>query len=291
MKKTLIGLAFASPWIIGFLAFGLYPMVTSLFYSFTSFNILQAPKFIGLQNYVTMIHDPLFWQAVYNTLYITIIGVPLSIILGIVAAVLLNQKVRGVGIFRTLVYLPSIVPPVAVAIVFMFILNPNYGLLNAVLGFFHLPQPGWLADPSFSKMSMVFMAVWQSGQVIVIMLAGLQDVPTSLYEAVKLDGAGPWKTFTTITLPMLSPVIFYNVVTGIVNFLQFFTQAFVATSKDLGAPAHSTMFYTIYMYQNAFQYLKMGYASAMAWGLLVITLVLTLLVFRVGNRAVYYEGD
>lgn len=266
-------------------------MAMSLYYSFTQFNILQKPQFVGLQNYKMMLHDPLFWKSVYNTLYITVLGVPLSIILGLIAAVLLNQKVRGVGIFRTLMYLPSIVPPVAVAIVFMFILNPDYGLLNAILAFLHLPQPGWLADPSFSKLSMLFMALWQSGQVIVILLAGLQDVPNSLYEAAKLDGAGPWKTFTHITLPMLSPVIFYNVVTGIVSFLQFFTQAFVATARDLGAPVHSTLFYTIYMYQNAFQYLKMGYASAMAWGLLVITLVLTLLVFRVGNRTVYYGGE
>ncbi|MCL6547815.1 MAG: sugar ABC transporter permease [Alicyclobacillus sp.] len=290
-NKTWVGLAFASPWIIGFLAFGLYPTVMSLYYSFTQFNILQPPQWIGLQNYQAMVRDPLFWQSVYNTLYITVLGVPLSIVLGLAAALLLNQKVRGVGVFRTLMYLPSIVPPVAVAIVWMFILNPDYGLLNAILSWFHLPQPGWLASPSFSKPALLFMALWQSGQVIVVLLAGLQDVPKSLYEAVRIDGAGPWKTFTTITLPMLSPVIFYNVVTGIVNFLQFFTQAFVATARDLGSPAHSTLFYTVYMYQNAFQYLKMGYASAMAWGLLLITLVLTWLVFRVGNRAVYYGGE
>lgn len=290
-KKTLVGLAFASPWIVGFIAFGLFPTVMSLYYSLTHFNILQAPRFIGFSNFVAMVHDPLFWTSVYNTLYITVIGVPSSIVLGVLAALLLNQRVRGVGMFRTLIYLPSIVPPVAVTIVFMFILNPDYGLLNAILAFFRLPQPGWLADPSYSKLSLVFMAVWQSGQVIVIMLAGLQEVPRNLYEATRLDGAGPLRTFFSITLPMLSPVIFYNVVTGIFTFLQFFTQAFVATAKDLGTPAHSTLFYTIYMYQNAFQYLKMGYASAMAWGLLIITLALTYLVFRVGNRTVYYGGE
>jgi ABC-type sugar transport system permease subunit len=290
-NKTLVGLLFASPWIIGFLIFGLYPMMMTLFYSFTKFNILQPPHFVGFENYVKMVHDPLFWQSVWNTLYITILGVPLSIVLGVGAGVLLNQKVRGVGIFRTLIYLPSIVPPVAVAIVWMFILNPNYGLLNGILSLLHVHQPGWLADPAYSKMSMLFMALWQSGQVVVIMLAGLQDVPQSLYEAAQIDGANAWRKFTNITLPMLSPVIFYNVITGVFNFLQFFTQAFVVAPKDLGAPAHSTLFYTIYMYQNAFQYLNMGYASAMAWGLLAITLLLTFFVFKVGNRSVYYGGE
>lgn len=290
-RKTLTGYAFASPWIIGFLIFGLYPMIMSLYYSFTNFNILQAPQWVGFANYNKMIHDPLFWKSIYNTLYITVLGVPLSIVFGIIAAILLNQKVRGVGIFRTLIYLPSIVPPVAVAIVWMFILNPNYGLLNGILSLLHIHQPGWLADPSFSKMSLLFMALWQSGQIMIIMLAGLQDVPRSLYEAAEIDGAGPWLRFRKITLPMLSPVIFYNVVTGVINFLQFFTQAFVVAPKDLGAPAHSTLFYTIYMYQNAFQYLQMGYASAMAWGLLGITLLLTFVVFKIGNRSVYYGGQ
>lgn len=292
MKKTLIGLAFCSPWLIGFLVFGLYPVALSLYYSFTNFNILQPPHWIGLQNFSTMFHDHLFWTSVYNTLYITVIGVPLSIILGIAAAVLLNQKVKGMGIFRTLIYLPTIVPPVAVAIVWLFILNPDYGLLNAVLGWLHLPQPGWLASPTFAKPSMLFMILWQSGQVIVIMLAGLQDIPKDMYESAMIDGAGFWVILRRIMLPMLSPVIFYNVVMGIVNFMNFFTQAFVVTSKtNLGAPLNSTMFYPLYIYQNAFGYLKMGYASAMAWGLLVITLVLTFLVFGVGNRSVYYGGD
>jgi multiple sugar transport system permease protein len=292
MKKTLIGLAFCSPWLIGFLVFGLYPVALSLYYSFTNFNILQHPHWIAFQNYTTMFHDPLFWTSVYNTLYITVIGVPLSIILGIAAAVLLNQKVKGMGIFRTLIYLPTIVPPVAVAIVWLFILNPDYGLLNAGLAWFHLPQPGWLASPIFAKPSMLFMILWQSGQVIVIMLAGLQDIPKDMYESAMIDGAGFWVILRRIMLPMLSPVIFYNIVMGIVNFMNFFTQAFVVTSKtNLGAPLNSTMFYPLYIYQNAFGYLKMGYASAMAWGLLVITLVLTFLVFGVGNRSVYYGGD
>lgn len=264
----------------------------SLYYSFTNFNILQPPQWVGLQNYTQMVNDPLFWKSVYNTLYITVLGVPLSIVLGLFAAVLLNQKVRGMGIYRTLIYMPSIVPPVAVAIVWMFILNPDYGLLNAILGWLHLPQPGWLASPSFAKPAMLFMLLWQSGQVIVILLAGLQDVPAELYEAARIDGAGAWSIFRRITLPLLGPVIFYNVVMGVVNFLQFFTQAFVATSKDsLGAPLNSTMFYPLYMYQNAFSYLKMGYASAMAWGLLVITMMLTYVVFRFGNRRIHYGGE
>lgn len=292
MKKVAIGIAFSSPWIIGFFVFGLYPVFMSLYYSFTNFNILQPPQWIGLANYVQMVHDPLFWKSVYNTLYLTVLGVPLSIVLGLFAAVLLNQKVRGIGIYRTLIYMPSIVPPVAVAIVWMFILNPDYGLLNAALAWLHLPQPGWLASPAFAKPAMLFMLLWQSGQVIVILLAGLQDVPRDLYEAARMDGAGSWTLFRRITMPMLSPVIFYNVVMGIVNFLQFFTQVFVATSKSsLGAPLNSTMFYALYMYQNAFSYLKMGYASAMAWGLFLMTMLLTYLAFRFGNRKVHYGGE
>ncbi|WP_231516905.1 carbohydrate ABC transporter permease [Sporolactobacillus terrae] len=290
-KKNLIGIAFASPWMIGFLVFSAYPIVMSLYYSFTKFNILQSPQWIGLTNYQHMIHDPLFWRSLFNTFYITIFGVPLSIVLGIGAAVLLNQKVRGVGIFRTLMFLPTIVPPVAVAIVWMFILNPDYGLLNALLSFFHLPQPGWLADPGYSKASLLLMVLWQSGQIIVIMLAGLQDVPKSIYEAAEIDGASEWMKFRRITLPMLSPVIFFNVVIGAINFLQFFTQAFVVAPKALGSPAHSTLFYTTYIYQNAFQYMNMGYASAMAWGLLILTLVLTFVIFKIGKRSVFYGGD
>ena len=292
MKKILTGLAFCSPWLIGFLVFGLYPIALSLYYSFTDFNILQIPHWIGLENYQKMFHDHLFWKSVYNTLYITVIGVPLSIILGVIAAVLLNQNVKGMSIFRTLIYLPTIVPPVAVAIVWLFILNPDYGLLNAVLGWLHLPQPGWLASPLFSKPAMLFMILWQSGQVIVIMLAGLQDIPKDMYESAMIDGAGFWVILRRIMLPMLSPVIFYNVVMGIVNFMNFFTQAFVVTSKgNLGDPLNSTMFYPLYIYQNAFGFLKMGYASAMAWGLLVMTLLLTFIVFGVGNRSVYYGGE
>lgn len=291
MKKTLTGLLFSLPWTVGFLAFGLYPILMSLYYSMTNYNILQSPQWIGFGNYIAMLHDQLFWHSVYNTIYITVLGVPLSIALGIGVAVLLNRNVRGLGIFRTFIYIPTIVPPVAVAVVWMFILNPDYGLLNGLLSWLHLPTPGWLASPNYSKPSMLFMILWQSGQVIVIMLAGLQDVPPFLYDAAKIDGAGPWSTFQNITFPMLSPVIFYNVVMGIVNFLQFFTQAFVATAGNLGAPVNSTLFYTEYLYQNAFQYLRMGYASAMAWALLAITMILTWVIFRVGNRTVYYGGE
>lgn len=228
-----------------------------------------------------------------NTIFFVAIGVPSTLILSLSFALLLSQKRRFVGVYRALIYVPVVVPPVVTAIIWVWILNPENGLLNAALGALHLPQPGWLADPSWSKPALLIMSTWAFGQAMVIMLAGLQDVPEHLYEAATIDGAGPLRRFWNVTLPMMSPVIFYVLVVNVIFSLQYFTQAFVAEGggNNLGAPLNSTLLYSLYLYENAFSFFKMGYASAMAWILFLITVVATVLLFRFSRRFVYYEGE
>lgn len=293
LRRIGVGLLFASPWLVGFLAFTVYPSLASLFYSFTTFNTLQPPVWVGLDNFATLvITDPLFWTAVRNTLYFTVIGVPASILLSLALALLLNQPRRGVTVYRALIYVPAIMPPVVTAIIWVWILNPENGLLDQILGLFHLPQPGWLTDPTWSKPALLLMATWALGQTMVILLASLQDVPVHLHEAAMIDGAGRMRRFWHVTLPRLSPVLFYNVVVGVIFSLQYFTQAFVAEGggNNLGAPLNSTLFYSIYLYENAFSYFKMGYASAMAWLLFALTIIMTMFLFRFSRHLVYYEG-
>lgn len=298
-RRIGVGLLFASPWLAGFLAFTVYPSVASLYYSFTTFNTLQPPVWVGLDNFSALFgNDALFWTSVGNTLYFTLIGVPVSITVALGLALLLNQPRRGVTLYRALIYIPAVVPPVVTAIIWIWILNPENGLLNGILGFLHLPQPGWLTDPSWAKPALLIMFTWTLGQTMVILLAGLQDVPAHLHEAATIDGAGALRRFRHVTLPMISPVLFYNLVVGVIFSLQYFTQAFVADSGGncqgggncLGAPLNSTLFYGIYLYENAFSYFKMGYASAMAWLLFAVTVVATALLFRFSRRLVYYEG-
>lgn len=292
-KRMGVGVLFASPWIVGFLAITLYPSLASLYYSFTTFNTLQPPVWVGLQNFKQLFtSDPVFWISVRNTLYFVAVGVPSTLILALSFALLLSQKRRFVGIYRALIYVPVVVPPVVTAIIFVWILNPQDGLLNAGLGALHLPQPLWLADPTWAKPALLIMSTWGFGQAMVIMLAGLQDVPEHLYEAATIDGAGALRRFWHVTLPMMSPVIFYTLVVNVIFSLQYFTQAFVAEGggNNLGAPLNSTLLYSLYLYQNAFSYFRMGYASAMAWILFLITVIATFLLFRFSRRFVYYEG-
>ncbi|HZU14334.1 MAG TPA: sugar ABC transporter permease [Chloroflexota bacterium] len=293
VSRLSVGLLFAAPWIIGFFAITLYPSLASLYYSFTSFNTLQPPVWVGLQNFQQMFtSDPIFWTSVRNTLYFVAIGVPSTLILALSFALLLSQKRRFVGMYRALIYVPVVVPPVVTAIIWVWILNPENGLLNSGLAVLHVPQPGWLADPSWAKPALLIMSTWGFGQAMVIMLAGLQDVPEHLYEAAMIDGAGAVRRFWHVTLPMMSPVIFYTLVVNVIFSLQYFTQAFVAEGggNNLGAPLNSTLLYSLYLYENAFSYFKMGYASAMAWILFLITVVATFLLFRFSRRFVYYEG-
>lgn len=295
-RRFLTGLAFISLWMIGFLAFNLYPMVTSLYYSFTEYHIKQPLIWIGLQNYVTMVHDDLFWRALYNTLYMVIFSVPLSLLISFICALLLNVKVPGQSIYRVIYYLPSIVPVVASTLLWLWILNPNSGILNTFLAQLGIRGPNWTGDPFWSKPSLIFMGLWGLGNTMVIYLAGLQDIPATLIEAADLDGATWWQRLWRITIPLVSPITLFNLIIGVIGTFQYFAQAYVlsadagAVGSALGAPLNSTLFYSVYLYQQGFVYLKMGYASAQAWVLFVIIMVCTILMLRASTQWTYYEG-
>jgi multiple sugar transport system permease protein len=287
-RDLLKGILFISPWLIGFLVFMLIPFVLSFYYSFTDYDIVSKPHWIGFENYNQLFHDAIFWKSLYNTLYFTFFSVPLSCVVGILLALLLNLKVRGMAIYRTIFYLPSIVPVVASSILWLWLLDPQFGIVNSFLGFFGIPGPGWLVDPNWSKPALVIMSIWGVGNAMIIYLAGIQDIPGELYESAAMDGASWFDKFFRITLPMLSPVILFNVIIGLIGSFQYFTQAYIITS---GGPNESTLFYPYYLYNNAFSYFHMGYASAMAWILFVIILSVTLLVFKSSAFWVHYSGD
>ncbi|MEZ4868275.1 MAG: sugar ABC transporter permease [Caldilineaceae bacterium] len=286
--EAFYGILFTTPWIIGFLAFVAAPFVTSLVLSFTSYKVGVDSEWVGFQNYVAMFtDDDLFWKSLYNTGYYVLFAVPLGIIGSLLVALLMNQKVRGIPIFRTMVYVPSIVSGVAVAYLWMWLLDPNIGLVNYILRSLHLPAPLWAQSEAWAKPALIVVSLYSiGGSTMVIFLAGLQNISEALYEAAALDGAGAWRKFWTITLPMLSPIILFNFVVGIIGSFQVFTQAYVMTQ---GGPANATMFYVLYLYNVAFWYGRMGYGSALAWILFIIILVFTLVQLKVSNRWVYYE--
>jgi multiple sugar transport system permease protein len=282
------GWLFISPWLIGFLAFALYPFIASLYFSFTDYDIISAPHWVGLANYVHMVHDPLFWKSLYNTMYYAVIFVPLSTLMAIAMALLLNMRVKAVGIYRTIFYLPSVVPAVASAILWLWLFNPSFGLINSVLQGVGISGPGWIFSATWSKPGLILMGLWGLGVPMVIYLASLQGVPQDLYEAADLSGANWWQKIIYVTLPMISPAILFNVILGVIGAFTYFTQAFVMTN---GGPNDSTMFYALYLYQQGFTFLHMGYASAMAWVLFLIVLVITLVIFRTSAGRIYYGQE
>ncbi len=284
------GLLFAAPWIIGLSVFYAYPILASLYYSLCSFDGIRPPRFVGLQNYHNLFtEDDLFWKALFNTVYMVLIGVPLSLLGGLGVALLLNQKVKGMSLYRTIYYLPSITPVVANSILWLWLLNPDIGLVNTALHHLGVTKPpGWLADPFWAKPAMLIMGLWGVGGGMVIYLAALQNVPLTLYEAASLDGAGATSRFRHVTLPMITPVILFNVIMGLIGFFQFFTEAYVMTN---GGPEDSTTFYAFRLFNRAFQDFQMGSASAMAWILFVIVLGCTAVVFKSSVRWVYYGGE
>ncbi|MCL6474617.1 MAG: sugar ABC transporter permease [Firmicutes bacterium] len=291
-QHNLQGWLFVSPWLAGFFVFTLYPILASLYYSFCDYRVLTPPKWVGLANYAALLTDrDYFLPSLWNTLFM-LIELPLALIIGLTMALLLNHKIPGIGVFRTIYYLPSIMPVVAVAVLWLWVLNPQYGLLNAVLTSllapFGLQPPGWLADPKWAKPAFIMMDLWAVGGSVVIYLASLQNVPAHLYEAAEIDGAGSWHKTIHVTLPMISPVIFYNLIMGVIWTFQYFTQTFIMTQ---GGPQNSTLFYALYLFYNAFRDFRMGYACAMAWILFILTLIATLIVFRTSARWVYYEGE
>jgi multiple sugar transport system permease protein len=280
---------FAAPWIIGFLCFTLGPMVISFLLSFTQYDVITPARWVGLSNYVTMFtNDGLVWQALRVTFSYALGAVPLGLVISFLVAVLLNQRVRGIYLYRTLFYMPSVLPLVPVALLWLWIFNPDFGLINNFLAIFGITGPQWLFDEFWVIPAFILMSLWSVGGAMVIYLAGLQGIPTHLYEAAEIDGGGWWARFRHVTLPMMSPVIFFNLVLGIIGSMQTFTLAYVMTN---GAPANASLFYGLYLYNNAFLYFKMGYASALAWLMFAIILALTLLVFRSSPLWVYYEGE
>lgn len=285
------GLLFISPWLLGLLVFTVYPIVASFYYSFTQYDVVSPPRFIGTANYVeAFTGDHLFWQAFGNTLYYGLIALPLGMLVAVTVSLLLNMEVRGLAVFRTVFFLPSIVPDIASAMLWAWILNPQFGLLNALLKAIGLPALGWLSDPAWSKPALILIGLWGFGGSMVIYLAALQDIPRHLYEAADLDGAGSWGKTWNITLPMLTPTLFFNLVLGLIGTFQYFTTAFVLTGGG-GGPAGSTTFYAMLIYNNAFRYFKMGYASALAWLLFAGVFLLTWIIFKTSGRWVYYEGE
>jgi multiple sugar transport system permease protein len=285
------GMLFLLPWTIGFLAFTLYPMIASLIYSFSIYHSKAPLEWVGLQNYANLMKDDLFWKSLGNTLYMVAIGVPVTLLTSFFCAVLLNLKVRGQSIYRVIYFLPSIVPTVASTILWLWILNPNTGILNTLLAHIGIPGPNWMSNPDWSKPGLILLGMWGMGGTIVIYLSGLQDVPTSLLEAAELDGASWWQRLWNITIPMVSPITLFNLITGVIGEFQYFAQAYVFRgSHPLGFPLNSTLFYSVYLYQNGFLWLKMGYASAMAWILFIIILICTILLLKVSDRFTYYAG-
>jgi len=287
-RENLTGYLFISPWLIGFFVFTLWPFLRSFYLSFCNYNIVQPPKFIGLANYQMMLfNDDLFYKSLWVTLRYAIVAVPLTLFVGVALALLLNLNVKGIAVFRTIFYLPSIVPTVAMTSIFMWILNPQVGMVNRILTIFGITGPAWLSDPVWTPWTLIFMAVWAAGGSMVIYLAGLKDIPQYLYEAATLDGASAWRKMRVITLPMLSPVIFFNLVMSVIGTFQYFTQAFVI-SNGSGGPEDSTLFYALYMFKRCWKYMDMGYGSAMAWVLFLIVMVSTGLIFQTQKRWVHY---
>ncbi len=276
-----------SPWLVGFLVFALGPILSSLYLSFTQYDMANPAKWIGLENYRTLLADPLGWQSLKVTGLWVLGGLPLRLVVAFFFAILMNQRMPASGFFRTVYYLPSVVSGVAVAIVWMWLLQPQFGIVNWFLRLVGLEGPRWLASPDWALPGFILMSLWSTGATMVIFLAGLQGIPTDFYEAAEIDGAGKPRQFFAITIPLMTPVILFNLVMGIISAFQVFTQAFVMTN---GGPANATLFYMLYLYRVAFQYSQMGYGSAMAWVLFLIVMVLTLLVFRSSGRWVYYEG-
>lgn len=289
-KYRLDGFIFILPWIIGMLAFQLGPMINSFILAFTQYDIITPSKFIGIKNFIKIFtDDPLFYKSLWNTIYFVVGSVPISIIIGILVAVLLNQKIRGITIYRVLYYLPSVTAGVAVAIVWMFIYDKNYGLINNLLIQFGIHGPGWLIDPRWVMPSLIIMSIWALiGQRFVIFLAGLQGIPDELYEAADIDGASSWQKFISITLPMLTPTIFFTLITGIIAaFQSMFTTVYIITNGT-GGPLNSAYVYVFHIYRNAFEYYHMGYACALAWILFLIVFILTFIQVKFSGWVHYY---
>ena len=285
-RRMITGYIFISPFILGFLLWFLAPALVALWLTVHDWNLISPPKYVGLKNIERMFTDKLFWQSLKVTLTYTLVSVPLGLVLGFILALLLNAKTRGITVFRTVYYLPAIVPAVANAVLWAWIFNTEYGLANTALRALGLPKIQWLQDPEWALPALIIVSLWAFGSGMVIYLAGLQGIPDVFYEAADIDGAGGWAKLRHITIPLVSPVIFFNLIIGIIASFQVFISARLITN---GGPQNATLVYVLYMYQNAFANLRMGYAAALAWVLFAIVVVLTVFVFKYVGSRVHYE--
>lgn len=293
------GLLFISPWLLGFISLTLYPLLASLWLSLCDYSVLAEPVYIGAENYRELVHDEVFWLALRNTLLFAAVSIPLATALAIGLAVLLNQPVRGQGIYRTIFFLPSLVPAISLAILWQWLLNGSVGLVNEVLRWpmnlvnavagTSLAPPDWLNDPTWALWGLVLTTLWGTGNAMVVYLAGLQEIPAELYEAAEMDGAGAWQRFCHVTLPLLAPVMFFNVIMGVIGSLQTFAVPYILTNGGDG-PGRSLLFLATYIYQSAFDYWNMGYASALALFLFLVILGLTLVIVWFGEKRIHYAG-
>jgi multiple sugar transport system permease protein len=287
-REALNAYVFMSPVILGLLIFTLGPIIASLFLSFTNYNLLNDPKWIGVDNYVKMYGERLFWQSLKVSATYSLISVPLGMMLALFLAILLNRKMRGIYTLRSIYYLPTVISGVGVALLWRWIFNGQYGVLNTMLRNIGIKGPNWLLDENWALTALIITSVWGVGGTMLIFLAGLQGIPAEINEAAEIDGAGKWEQFRYITLPMISHVTFFNLVLGIIGALQVFTDAYVITG---GGPNNSTLFIAVYLYRHAFQFLNFGYAAALAWVLFLIVMVLTIFVFRSSPLWVFYESE
>ena len=283
------GRLYILPWVLGFVLFTIGPMLASIYFSFTEYSVLSGAKWLGLENYLDIFSkDRLFRLSLINTFYFVALSVPINLLAAFLVALLLSVNVRGINFYRTLYYLPVITPAVASSLTWSLLFSGDFGLVNAVLRSLGLPTFNWLYDPQITKLVFVVMNLWGIGGSMIIFLAGLKNVPQSLYEAAHIDGASGWQRFFHITIPMMTPLVFFNLILGIIGTFQVFTGAYIITA---GGPANSTLFYVLYLYNNAFKFFKMGYASALAWILFLIILAFTILQLRMARLWVYYEAE
>jgi len=288
-RSLFTGLAFISPWLIGFAVFTVFPLVSSLYFSLTRYDLIREPVFIGLDNFVFMFtKDARFWTVIGNTIFYVFLSVPISISVAFLIANLLNTKIAGRSFFRGIIYIPSIGPAICTAMVWLLLLNIQYGAINSLLQALKLPAIPFLSNPSLSKPTLILIAAWACGGTVVVFLASLQDVPRSLYEAATVDGANAWQRFLNVTIPLCSPVILFNLTMGFIGAFQEFTLPWLLTQ---GGPAASTELYSLHLYRNAFQNLRMGYASSLAWVQFVVIIIFTIVLFRSSGRWVYYGGE
>ena len=281
------GLAFLSPWVVGFTVFTIVPIILSGYFSLCDYSLLDPPMPVGLDNYRSLMRDQWFWNAMKNTAAYAIMALPAGMCVSLGLAILLNRPIRGRAVYRTAIFLPTLVPVAATAMIWLWLFNTKLGLINYVLGKIGIPPVPWLTNPNVALPAMVFMSLWGVGHTVVIYLAGLQDVPTELYEAAELDGATGWRRLWHVTLPMISPVIFFNLIIAIIGVFRVFEIPLLMTN---GGPARATQFIAMYVYDNAFLYVRMGYASAMAWIQLILVLILTGIAFWTSSRWVHYQG-